>query len=800
MDPDALLAGLRNRKLKSVAPPPEKPLIVEETISKPKVEVETDKVISKDGENDVDSKQSRISEVVDCVPASVILPTSDEATMVPKQVKEEPLPFIPVVDSLPVVPSTALLTSSNVPSTPLSAPLLPSPIPLSAGFSITIPDTSPTNSKRLLRSSLLNQLNTTNCRPSMSTAKALSPSEQLIADHIQKFREQQNLSEREIVTQRIFSLSDLRIAGYSVNFLCQCTHLTAAQLRKEGGFAAEELLESGRFSLPELKRAGYSTAELRRAGLSVALLLQMGYTVAALLAEGAASVKELREAGVPAHQLRGEGVTLDQLVDGGFDAIALRAAGYGAGDIAPSLFPDPSEALVAARSLRRAGYSAQQLKQAGFHVGELASCQISYEEMRDIGFSLLDLWEGGYAVEVERQVLTNLYESTNGMEWKVRRNWLNPKLSVGQWFGVTVEPFTQLVIHLQLADNNLCGSLPSELTVMRRLRVLDLHNNALCGSLPSGLLQMPQLHYVNSLGNMDVAIDHQLEVGELSDTTPLCGRVVPKDMMPSPIPALKSPLWTPSTPRSTSTLVRTKPTTAQGMVAHEYWELQRIALVSLFYSANGHGWKNKTNWCSQTLPLNKWHGIKTTPHTVLDHTTGLSETVQVVTTISLACNNLKGTVPTDLFLHLHGLKAFDVRSNQLSGQIPRSIETVAKTLTHLHLNCNRFSGDGLSLWLPMMHSLIQCDVSSNQLTGPYPDPCLLHENLSDIRQLNLSSNLLTIPEEWVAACSLLPAQRNQPVVRKISGVAEVPNAQAMKRKKLVQLYKEKLPWAYHIIL
>ncbi|BDD04110.1 T9SS type A sorting domain-containing protein [Aureibacter tunicatorum] len=79
------------------------------------------------------------------------------------------------------------------------------------------------------------------------------------------------------------------------------------------------------------------------------------------------------------------------------------------------------------------------------------------------------------------EVLMELYQDTNGNNWLDNQNWGTPILP---WYGVVLNNDGKVKI-LHLTENNLIGSLPSDLNDLEDLMVLNLSKNKLYGSLPS---------------------------------------------------------------------------------------------------------------------------------------------------------------------------------------------------------------------------------------------------------------------------------------------------------------------------
>jgi DNA-binding SARP family transcriptional activator len=84
----------------------------------------------------------------------------------------------------------------------------------------------------------------------------------------------------------------------------------------------------------------------------------------------------------------------------------------------------------------------------------------------------------------ERAVLEALYLSTGGDNWVDAGGWLSDK-SICSWYGVTCASGS--VSKLELADNQLNGPFPENLSDLSNIITLDLHGNSLTGEIPVGL-------------------------------------------------------------------------------------------------------------------------------------------------------------------------------------------------------------------------------------------------------------------------------------------------------------------------
>ena len=98
--------------------------------------------------------------------------------------------------------------------------------------------------------------------------------------------------------------------------------------------------------------------------------------------------------------------------------------------------------------------------------------------------------DGPSCDEEDRAVLKAFYEATGGPTWKRSYGWLNPDLALSSWEGIGTDSIGR-VEALDLADNNLTGSLPAVLARLSRMRVLRLADNPLAGRIPLSLTSLP---------------------------------------------------------------------------------------------------------------------------------------------------------------------------------------------------------------------------------------------------------------------------------------------------------------------
>ncbi len=286
-----------------------------------------------------------------------------------------------------------------------------------------------------------------------------------------------------------------------------------------------------------------------------------------------------------------------------------------------------------------------------------------------------------YCASPERDALIALYNRTDGPNWTMNTNW-SSYVPLGEWYGVTTEAEGK-VTKLVLADNNLRGSLPRELSNLSNLRTLNL-------SLNSGL-NGPVSHTYVRLGLEELNLEG----------TQLC---VPPD------PELQE--WLGTIPnRNVAICTETRP---------DYYPL-----AALYHSTNGPEWTNNTNWLGDA-PLHIWHGVTT-------NSSGQ------VTSLDLSENNLHGEIPPDIG-QLDHLTRLDLERNQLAGPIPPEIGQL-QNLTYLHLGYTGVTG-GIPPEIGQLGNLIELLLYNNNLFGPIPPEI---GKLHNLWLLNISVNQLSGP-------------------------------------------------------
>ena len=132
--------------------------------------------------------------------------------------------------------------------------------------------------------------------------------------------------------------------------------------------------------------------------------------------------------------------------------------------------------------------------------------------------------------------LTDLYNATDGANWKRSRNWLTDA-SLSEWYGVRTDTDGR-VTRLNLSDNNLSGILPAAVGNMASLKSLSISDNQLAGQLPSELTQLTNLTLLYFYSNPGICAPDDGAFQEWMQSVnnvqgPTCIDTTPPDPLPN---------------------------------------------------------------------------------------------------------------------------------------------------------------------------------------------------------------------------------------------------------------------------
>ena len=98
-----------------------------------------------------------------------------------------------------------------------------------------------------------------------------------------------------------------------------------------------------------------------------------------------------------------------------------------------------------------------------------------------------------------REVLTALYDATDGPNWHNQGNWFSGR-PIDEWHGVSIDT-THRLIALDLSGNRLSGEIPPELGRLTDLKGISFSGNQLTGEIPPELGNLTNLEGLNLQGN-----------------------------------------------------------------------------------------------------------------------------------------------------------------------------------------------------------------------------------------------------------------------------------------------------------
>lgn len=101
----------------------------------------------------------------------------------------------------------------------------------------------------------------------------------------------------------------------------------------------------------------------------------------------------------------------------------------------------------------------------------------------------------------DKEALRKLYEDTHGPQWKKSTNWLEYDPCTNNWHGVLCNKAKTTIIGLNLFDNGLAGTLPTEIGLLTGMQALSVRINAISGTLPSELGLLTEMKALSAYNN-----------------------------------------------------------------------------------------------------------------------------------------------------------------------------------------------------------------------------------------------------------------------------------------------------------
>ncbi|WP_372682051.1 LamG-like jellyroll fold domain-containing protein, partial [Desulfosarcina sp.] len=328
--------------------------------------------------------------------------------------------------------------------------------------------------------------------------------------------------------------------------------------------------------------------------------------------------------------------------------------------------------------------------------------------------------------DLEREALLALYNSTNGGNWTDNTGWSGVVGTECGWYGVICNAVEDHVLQISFNNNNLSGTLPSELENLTELTDFFLPYNQLTGPIPTTLGNLLNLRSLSLQANQ-LTGSIPTELGNLTNLTRLhLYRNQLSGSIPSELGNLSSlvelVLWE-------NGLTGSIPTSLAGLTNLEVLHLRNNLLTGNIPSEFGDP-LNPDGYLSSLRSLSLLNNQLTgeIPAT-LANLTNLVE-------IQLSNNQLSGSIPPGLG-SLSNQQLLYLNTNQLNGSIPAELGALSN-LTHLYLYGNALIGQ-IPWQLGNLSNLQALYLTANQLIGSIPPEL---GNLTNLLHLYLDDNQL----------------------------------------------------------
>uniref|UniRef100_A0A8I6XLE4 non-specific serine/threonine protein kinase n=1 Tax=Hordeum vulgare subsp. vulgare TaxID=112509 RepID=A0A8I6XLE4_HORVV len=300
------------------------------------------------------------------------------------------------------------------------------------------------------------------------------------------------------------------------------------------------------------------------------------------------------------------------------------------------------------------------------------------------------------------------------------------------------------LVALELSHNELTGSIPANIKLLKELHALLLHDNQIRGSIPPVLANLTKLRLL-MLHENQVSGEIPRQIGEMGNLVSLN---LSNNYLVGPIPCeigrLKHLVKLDLSSNDLSGLVCFSPANSSMQNPMNNFSsrptakvnLENINMLSLSRNNfSGPIPKDIVNFFNlQHLDISQNNFSGSIPSNICNLTK--------LTTLYLYHNQLSGHIPRELG-YLVMLEDLRLNNNTLSGSIPSNLWNLTK-LTTLHLHRNQLSGH-IPLVLGYLVNIEDLRLSYNTLTGSFPRNLC---NLTKLKILYLGQNQLSENIPW----------------------------------------------------
>ena len=326
--------------------------------------------------------------------------------------------------------------------------------------------------------------------------------------------------------------------------------------------------------------------------------------------------------------------------------------------------------------------------------------------------------------QTECEALVTFYNSTNGNYWSNNTNWLKTDTPC-DWYGVTCS--TGHVTGLDLRNNLLSGSIPSELDKLKYLQTLILFCNQLNGSIPQEIGKLTTLQSL-ALSVNYLSGDIPQELGDLINLQLLnFGRNQLSGNIPPELGNLTNLQY-----------LNLQSNQLSGNIPSELGSLSNLQTLWL------HDNQLMGNIPPELGSLSNLQNLWLMDNQLSGNISPELGNLINLQDLSLHDNQLSGSIPPELG-NLNNLRNLSLFTNQLSGSIPPELGNLAN-LQDLQLGINQLSG--ISPELGNLNNLRNLYLYANQLSGNIPWEI---SKLAKLRTLSLYWNQLsgTLPDDLI---------------------------------------------------
>ena len=259
------------------------------------------------------------------------------------------------------------------------------------------------------------------------------------------------------------------------------------------------------------------------------------------------------------------------------------------------------------------------------------------------------------AVKMERFVLVLFYFATGGRDWTIDSWWLS-NITMCDWEGIHCYLDMEVVSEIVLINNDLDGSLPTELSMLTNLTQLVVNGNVLQGSLPSEIGSLSKLVQLK-VANNNLSGEIPTQIGLLTDMSE--GLDLGYNSFTGALPSEIGKM----------TMLSTLDISRNGMMGalpSEIWQLTNLQFLDISINSMVSTLATEVGLLTN---LQFFAGASTMIFGTLPTTLGLCTGL---TALWLQFNDITGSVPLELGNLTH-LILLALEGNHLSGSVPADI-------------------------------------------------------------------------------------------------------------------------------